>query len=125
MASYRSLVAWQVAHELALDVSRTVRKFPKEERFELTSQLRRAALSAPANLAEGRGTFGARGFLRYVRIAASSLAEVDYLLLYAHDMDYLAVEEYERLSQLRGRAAILVWRLAMGLQRGSRKRTTS
>jgi four helix bundle protein len=116
MASYRTLVAWQVAHELALEIARATRRFPKDERFELTSQIRRAALSAPTNLAEGRGTYGIRGFLRFVRIAASSLAEVDYLLLYAHDMGYLPIPEYARLSQLRGRAAFLVWRLAKGLQ---------
>jgi four helix bundle protein len=117
VASYRSLVAWQVAHELALEIGRVIRKFPPSERFELTSQLRRAALSVPTNLAEGRGTFGSRSFLRYVRIAASSLAEVDYLLLYSRDMGYLPAEPYDRLCQLRARTAFLVWRLAKGLQR--------
>jgi four helix bundle protein len=117
MASYRSLVAWQIAHQLALEIGRVTRKFPKDERYELTSQLRRAALSAPTNLAEGRGSIGTRNFLRYVRIAATSLAEVDYLLLYSSDMGYLPRERYEELRQLHARAAFLVWRLARGLER--------
>jgi|RifCSP13_3_1023840.scaffolds.fasta_scaffold434307_1 four helix bundle protein len=58
MGSYRSLKAWQVAHRLAREVAAITKKFPRQERFELTAQLRRAATSAPANLVEGYVRFG-------------------------------------------------------------------
>ena len=54
MATHESLTVWQVAHKLALEVTRATIAFPRHERFELTSQLRRAALSVPCNLVEGR-----------------------------------------------------------------------
>jgi four helix bundle protein len=53
--SYRNLIAWQKAKELALDIYRCTRKFPKDEIYGLTSQLRRAAISVPSNIAEGKG----------------------------------------------------------------------
>ena len=116
MAAYTRLVAWREAHELARAVSRAVKKFPREERFELTSQLRRAALSVPTNIVEGRARFGVRDFLRFVRIAASSLAEVDYLLLYARDEGYLDPNEYARFDDRCKRCSALVSRLARSLQ---------
>lgn len=111
MASYRSLKAWQVAHQLAREVSAATRTFPKHERFELTSQLRRAAMSAPANLAEGSARFGRRELLRHARISASSLAETDYWLLFAQEEGYLDQTTYDRLDRLRREASFFVHRL--------------
>ncbi len=102
MAGYRDLKAWQVAHQLTVAVDEATRHFPKHERFELTSQLRRAALSAPTNLVEGRARFGSAEYLRFVRIAAASLAEV---------------EDYEKLEAMRRSASFLVHRLARALDR--------
>jgi four helix bundle protein len=115
MASYTSLRAWQVAHQLAIEVARATSSFPQHERFELTSQLRRAALSIPTNLVEGRARFGPREYLRFVRIAAGSCAEVDYLLYFAREMTYLSPEQYAHLDQLRRSATRLIGRLARSL----------
>jgi len=60
MAPYESLKVWQLSHQLALDIVAATRRFPREERFELTSQLRRAALSVPCNIVEGKARFGRR-----------------------------------------------------------------
>ena len=117
MAGYETLKAWQASHALARAVCEAVRTFPSCERFELTSQLRRAAISAPANLAEGRARYGSKEYLRYVRIAAASLAEVDYLLLFAQESGYLTLEDFEQLRGLRRRATMLVHRLAGALDR--------
>ena len=117
MAGYRDLKAWQVAHQLTVAVDEATRHFPKHERFELTSQLRRAALWAPTNLVEGRARFGSAEYLRFVRIAAASLAEVDYLLLRAHEQGYLAKSDYEKLEAMRRSASFLVHRLARALDR--------
>lgn len=116
MSSYRTLRAWQLAHQLAKAVGLAVRRFPSYERFELASQLRRASLSVPCNLVEGKARFGKREYLRFVRIAASSLAEVDYLLFYAFELEYLNRAEYGGLEELRKHAAILINRLATRLQ---------
>jgi four helix bundle protein len=105
VASYTDLVAWKACHRLALAVVAATNAFPRHERFELTSQLRRAALSAPTNLVEGHVRFGPREFLRFVRIAAGSLAEVDYLLLFARENDYLTADRYESLVGLRREAS--------------------
>lgn len=120
MSSYRSLRAWQLAHELAVAVGRAVRGFPSHERFELSSQLRRASLSVPCNLVEGKARFGRREYLRHVRIAVGSLAEVDYLLFYALEMGYLTRADYTRLQERCRHLTILMNRLALRLQANGR-----
>ncbi len=125
MGHYRDLKAWQVAHELALEVSRLVEAFPRHERFELTSQLRRASLSVPTNLAEGQGRFGPRDALWFTRIAAGSLVEVDYLLFFAKEKGYLDPEIHDRLIVRRRHASRLINRLARSLQSAIPKRPRS
>jgi four helix bundle protein len=115
MGSYRSLKAWQVSHRLAQAVAHATDAFPKAERFELTSQLRRASLSAPTNLAEGYTRFGRRDFLWFVRIAGASLGEVDYLLQVSAERGYLGDAQYRWLERLRREASYLVHRLALSL----------
>jgi len=116
MAPFKSLRAWQVAHELAVAIARATHSFPPEERFELTSQLRRAAVSVPSNLAEGSGRYGQRDCLRFVRIAMASLAEVEYLLFFALEMRYLSADDHARLDTIRRHANALISRLARSLQ---------
>lgn len=119
MIPYQSLKARQASHRFAHAVMDATRTFPREERFELTTQLRRAALSAPTNLVEGRFRFGSREFLRFVRIAAGSLGEADYLLLYARECGYVKGDDYDRLIALRREASYLVNRLARRLDAAS------
>ena len=118
---YQDLEVWRRAHQLNLDVSTLTRSFPRHERFELTSQLRRAARSVPTNIVEGHDQFGPRPFLRHVRIALGSLAEVDYLLLNARDEGYLEqqkwVELADRVWALRG----LMLKLAKSLEMRANK----
>ena len=66
MAPYERFQAWQIAHQLALEIYRTTDHWPPQERYELTRQLRRAALSAPANIAEGAAKRGTREFRRFL-----------------------------------------------------------
>jgi four helix bundle protein len=81
--SYRYLRVWQDAMSLAESCYRLTRAFPKEEMFGLTSQIRRAAASVPANIAEGHGRENTRSFVQYLRIAQGSLKEVETHLLLA------------------------------------------
>jgi four helix bundle protein len=99
MGDFRNLRVWQRAHQLTLDLYAETRTFPKEERYRLTSQLRRAAVSIPANIAEGCGRNGDAELARFLTIAKGSASELDYLLLLAHDLGYLNPSRYEQLAE--------------------------
>ena len=87
--SYRDLVAWQKARAWVRQVYQVSQRLPSDERFGLTSQLRRAAVSVPANIAEGQARSGAREFAHHVSIALGSLAEAETLLILASDLHYV------------------------------------
>ena len=98
MKDFRNLNVWQKAHELTLLVYRETKGFPRDERYGLTSQLRRAASSIPANIAEGCGRHTDPEFARFLDIAAGSGSELEYHLLLSRDLGILAQPAYERLS---------------------------
>ena len=98
MRNFRSLKTWQKAHEMALCIYKATRPFPKEELYGLVNQLRRAASSVPANIAEGCGCNGNREFARFVGIALRSASETGYHLLLAQDLGYLDIETYQALN---------------------------
>jgi len=97
MDAYRRLIAWQRCHALALDVYNATKRFPRAERFGITDQVRRSAVSACANLAEGCARRGSKELMRFAGIALGSLAELDALLLLSRDLKYLDLADYERL----------------------------
>lgn len=86
--SFKDLIVWQKAHQFVLEVYRFTPNFPVDERFGLTSQLRRAAVSVPANIAEGFPKRGANDKVRLFNIAQGSLEEVHYYLILAKDLGY-------------------------------------
>lgn len=98
MRDFKELQVWQKAHRFVLDVYRHTRDFPSDERFGLTSQLRRAAASCASNIAEGCGRDGERELARYLSIAAGSASESEYLLLLARDLTYLPDESHQQLD---------------------------
>ncbi|HEV2799467.1 MAG TPA: four helix bundle protein [Pyrinomonadaceae bacterium] len=98
MKDFRNLKAWGKAHELTLKVYSVSKTFPRDEAFGLTSQLRRACASIPANIAEGCGRNGDVELARFLSIAAGSASEVEYHLLLAHDLNYLNHAEYNQLD---------------------------
>src|SRR5580700_1872903 len=98
MRNYKDLRVWEEAHRLTLSVYRVTQTFPKEERFGLTSQIRRASASIPANLAEGCGRRSDGEMGRFVQIAMGSGAELSYHLLLARDLGILGTAEFSRLS---------------------------
>jgi len=97
--NYRDLEVWDKSHELTLELYRKSRSFPKEEFYGLTSQLRRAAVSVGANLAEGCGRQTTAELARFVRISMGSASELDYHLLLCHDFGFLQPDDYRKLSQ--------------------------
>ncbi|MEJ5308131.1 MAG: four helix bundle protein [Anaerolineae bacterium] len=86
---FQDLEVWQHAHQLVLEVYRVCRAFPSEERYGLTSQLQRAAVSVPANIAEGFKRIGKGDKTRFYNIAETSLEEVKYYFILAKDLGYL------------------------------------
>ena len=115
MVPYERFDAWKVAHQLALEVYTATERWPGTERFGLTAQIRRAALSAPTNIAEGSAKRGPRELRRYLDIALGSLSEVSYLLRFSRDRGILEPERFLQLDALRNRAGQLTWRLYASL----------
>ena len=115
MMPYERFEAWRWALELALEIYRVTDQWPKEERFGLTIQLRRAALSAPTNIAEGAAKRGNREFRRFLDIALGSLSEVSYLLRFSRDRGLLTPEAWLMMESLRGRTGRVTWRLYLAV----------
>lgn len=95
--SYKDLVAWQKAMELVTATYRASAKFPKDELFGLTSQLRRAAVSVPSNIAEGQGRLSEREFRYFLGQSRGSLMEVETQVQIAENLGYLQAEEVKVL----------------------------
>jgi four helix bundle protein len=98
MRDFKELKVWQKAHRFVLDVYRHTRDFPPEERFGLTSHLRKSATSVPSNIAEGCGREGERELARFLSIAGGSASEAEYQLLLARDLDYLSHDHHHQLD---------------------------
>lgn len=86
MQRFQDLKVWQRSHTLALEVHRLTSSFPKSEQFGLTSQIRRAALSIPTNIAEGSKRRTRPEYARFLNIAEGSTAEVEYLAIFSRDV---------------------------------------
>ena len=98
MRDFKNLVIWQKAHLLTKDIYQTTLDFPKEEIYGLTSQIRRACISIPSNIAEGCGREGNAELARFLQISLGSTKEVEYHLLLAHELKFLNDRNYEQLN---------------------------
>jgi len=95
--TYKDLVVWKKSIELVTDVYRCTRKLPREEIYGLTSQLRRAAVSIPSNIAEGQGRRSTREFKQFLGLARGSLFEVETQIIIAKQLGYVAEQESDCL----------------------------
>ena len=105
--SYRDLEVWQKSRALVVRIYKLTASFPKEEKLGLSSQLRRAAISIPSNIAEGRSRRATRDYIRFLDIAYGSMAEVETQLFIACDLEYvtnkkigLLLADYEELGRM-------------------------
>ena len=98
MKDFRGLKVWQKAHKLGLGAYDATSRFPRQEMFGLTSQIRRCSASIPSNIAEGCGRRGNAEFHRFLGIAMGSASELEYQLLLAHDLGFLEQVEYNHLD---------------------------
>jgi four helix bundle protein len=95
--SYQDLVVWQKAMELVTEVYLSTASFPKDEIYGLTSQLRRAAVSIPANIAEGQGRLSPGEFCQFLGYARGSLLELETLIIVTRNLNYLEAKQGDQL----------------------------
>jgi four helix bundle protein len=95
--SYRDLVAWQKAMKFVTAIYEVTQRFPSEERYGLTNQLRRASVSVPSNIAEGQARFSQKEFHHFLSMARGSLVEIETQLLIARNLKYIQPEKAEIL----------------------------
>jgi len=114
---YRDLEVWNLAMTLAVECYRMTKPFPKDELFGLTSQIRRAASSIPANIAEGHGRDHTKEFLNHLSIANGSLKELETHLFLANKIGLLAQDELDRALPLTERTGQMITRLRQSLKR--------
>lgn len=98
MQNFTNLKVWDKAHQAVLAIYRYTKAFPSEELYGLTSQLRRAGISIPANIAEGCGKLTDKDFARYLYISLGSAHEVQYYLILSRDLEYLKETEFSELN---------------------------
>ena len=105
MRDFKKLQIWELGHKLTLDVYAITFKFPREEMFGLTSQLRRAVSSVPTNIAEGCGRNRNADIAHFIQIGIGSLCETEYHIILAHDLGYISKETFidvsNRINELR------------------------
>lgn len=115
--SFRDLEVWKVAMDLAVECYRVMKVFPKDELFGMTSQIRRAATSIPANIAEGQGREHTKEFLHFLSVARGSLMELQTYLLLAQRVGLLKEAELPVLLPVCERISQMISRLRQALQR--------
>ncbi len=119
--TFRDLKVWQKAHQLVIGVYKITKKFPSEERFGLTSQIRRSAASIPTNIVEGFKRRSNKEFAYFLNIADSSLEETKYHLILALDLGNINQKEYDELDEICSE----IGRMLCGLQAKLKANTVS
>jgi four helix bundle protein len=100
MQDYRSLKVWEKSHRLVLNVYKATASFPREELFGLVSQLRRAAVSIPTNIAEGSGRGSKADFSRFLQISFGSACELEYEFMLSKDLGYISENSFQEIVPL-------------------------
>ncbi|MDX2121687.1 MAG: four helix bundle protein [Gemmatimonadota bacterium] len=116
-APHEDLRAWQACYRLAVEVYKVSRNWPRDERYGLTAQVRSAAYSAGANIAEGLAREGPRELHRFLSISLGSLAELGFALRLAREIGVIPPTEWEPLEAMRHEAGLLTGSLAKAIRR--------
>lgn len=99
MRDFRKYDVWQLSHQLVLEIYKISKIFPKEEQFNITSQLRRAAASIPTNISEGCGRNSDKEFSQFLNIAIGSTSETEYLIILSTDLNLIDTENSKKLLE--------------------------
>ena len=126
MKDFRTLLVWRKAHELSLAVYRATTYFPPDEKFGMTSQVRRCCVSIEANIAEGCGRDGDQEFRRFLCISMGSATELDCHLVLARDLEFLTPSVYQPLSkqltEVKSMLAVLIRKIDGSAEMGGHSR---
>lgn len=117
-----NLLAWRLCHDLALTTYSLTKVMPRDERYGITAQARRAAFSAAVNIVEGAAKRGKGEFGRFLDIALGSLAELEYWFLVIRDLELLPESSCDSLDRALASASKVTWKLYESIRRGSRQR---
>ena len=98
MRNYRKYEVWEIGHKLTREIYLLTSKFPKEEIYGLTSQIRRASVSIPTNIAEGCGRLTDKEFGRFIDVSLGSLNETEYLLFLSTEFNFISESEFEPIA---------------------------
>ena len=99
MSDYKKLKVWEDAHKFTVDIYNITQKFPNNEQYGLTSQIRRSSSSIPANIVEGCGQLENGNLIRFLGISKGSAFETEYQLLLAKDLKYINEKDYDELNE--------------------------
>ncbi len=124
MRDYKNIKAYKLADQLVVEIYKGTKNFPKEETYGLVSQIRRAAISAPANIAEGASRQHNRDYLNFLYNSRGSLAEVEYLLELSRKLGFLEDKELKKLRHMKEEAAKTLYGLIRSVERESRIKQT-
>ena len=117
LKSYRELKVWEKSYDLCVKIYRRTKGFPSEERYVLTSQIRRSALSIPSNIAEGYGRKTKADYIRILYIAYGSVCELDTQILLAGDLNYLQTNVRNEFNQDISEVEIMLKALIRSLEK--------
>ncbi len=120
ITDYRDLEVWKEGMALAKDIYRNTANFPREELYGITSQMRRASVSIPANIAEGYGRETTGAFIQFLRIGQGSLKELETLTELSNQLDFLSVDAFESLNSRVVRLSKMLRGLIRSLERRAR-----
>ncbi|HEY5885475.1 MAG TPA: four helix bundle protein [Pyrinomonadaceae bacterium] len=122
MRDFRQIRVWRKAHQLILNIYRITSRFPREEQYGLTSQLRRASASIAANIAEGFGRGGDAELARFLQMSIGSAYEVEYHALLAKELGFIGPAAYENLQEQVVEVKQMLAALFVKVKRGSQAR---
>jgi four helix bundle protein len=127
MRDYTKIEAWKLADDLTVEIYRITRKFPGDELYALTAQLRRASYSVPANIVEGSSRQSQKDYLHFLYISRGSLSEAHYFIHLAQRLGYIRLEETETLRALHKRTFACLHALirAVELEAGKLRKATA
>jgi len=119
MVNYRNYKVWEKAHLLVLEIYKILLQFPKDEQYNLVSQIKRAAVSIPTNIAEGCGRETQKEFIRFLYIASGSAHELEYLLLLSNELQLINKEDsqsiVDEIDQIKRMLAVLILKIKASL----------
>ncbi len=117
LKTYKDLKVWQKSYQLCLKIYTITRDFPKQETYGLTSQIRRAAISIPSNIAEGYGRKTTPDYIRYLYIAYGSNCELETQILLSGDLEYINSEKLKEIQEAMGEVERMLKALIKSLEK--------